>query len=99
VEEIVRGENLSLARGFMNAPEVDGLVVLNGASVPAGNMCRGRIIRRNGIDLEAVLYEGKGTRVLEGLNPVQRRAVLHFGRPLLILAAPVREKPGSSPSR
>ncbi len=87
VEEPVLGADLSLARGYMNAPEVDGLVVLvrssapgassvSGIRVPAappdrvpedasgaapaappgsvpGHLVRGRITRRNGIDLEA----------------------------------------------
>ena len=57
VEEIVQGEDLSLARSFIQAPEVDGLIVLHGTAIPPGRMCRAKIIRRNGFDLEAVLMK------------------------------------------
>jgi ribosomal protein S12 methylthiotransferase len=69
VEEEVQGEDLYLSRGYLQAPEVDGLVVLNpgrGAirdgpnqddtnRIEIGRLYPARIIRRNGIDLEAVL--------------------------------------------
>jgi ribosomal protein S12 methylthiotransferase len=54
VEEIVQGEDLSLARGRPHAPEVDGLVVLHGTAAAPGTVLRARVIRRNGFDLEAV---------------------------------------------
>jgi len=48
---------MAIARGFMHAPEVDGLVVLRAARgdtrVEPGSLVRARIIARNGFDLEA----------------------------------------------
>jgi ribosomal protein S12 methylthiotransferase len=52
VEEQVEGEDLSLARAFFQAPEVDGLTVVRGAH-PPGSIVKARVIRRNGLDLEA----------------------------------------------
>jgi ribosomal protein S12 methylthiotransferase len=52
VEERVEGESLCLGRGPLQAPDVDGLVVLRGVHV-AGSLVRARIFRRNGFDLEA----------------------------------------------
>jgi len=53
-EEAVAGDELYLARGWMHAPEVDGLAVLRGRGFEPGRFVTARIIRRNGIDLEAV---------------------------------------------
>jgi ribosomal protein S12 methylthiotransferase len=55
VEELVEGEELSLGRAYFHAPEVDGLVVLQGNSVPPGRICTAKVIRRHGLDLEAVI--------------------------------------------
>ncbi len=55
IEEPVRGEALALGRGYPQAPEVDGLVVVKAAGLEAGRMCRVRIDRRNGVDLEGSL--------------------------------------------
>ena len=55
IEEPVRGEALALGRGYLQAPEVDGLVVVKAAGLEAGRMCRVRIDRRNGVDLEGSL--------------------------------------------
>ncbi len=52
VEEPVTGEELSIGRAYLQAPEVDGLTVLRG-SFPGGALVRARVIRRNGLDLEA----------------------------------------------
>ncbi len=57
IEEPVEGEELYLSRSYFQAPEVDGLVVLRAEGLKAGDVVRGRIIRRNGVDLEAVLAE------------------------------------------
>jgi len=54
VEEHVEGKDLSIGRAYLNAPEVDGLVVVKGSRVEPGRMGRFRIVRRNGIDLEGV---------------------------------------------
>jgi len=55
VEEKVEEESLYLARAAIQAPEVDGLVVLRAENLEPGDVVEGRIIRRNGLDLEAVL--------------------------------------------
>ena len=57
VEEPVVGQDLFLGRGFMHAPEVDGLILLHGKGYQPGDRVRVRIFRRNGIDLEAVAKE------------------------------------------
>ena len=51
VEEQVQGERLSLGRAYLQAPDVDGLVVVR-ASVQPGSRLPVRIERRNGLDLE-----------------------------------------------
>jgi ribosomal protein S12 methylthiotransferase len=56
VEERVQGEELSLGRAYLQAPDVDGLVVVRGAWDP-GSMVRVRIDRRNGVDLEGGAVE------------------------------------------
>ena len=55
VEEPVQGEALALGRAYLQAPEVDGLVVVKAAGLEAGGLCRVRIERRNGVDLEGSL--------------------------------------------
>jgi ribosomal protein S12 methylthiotransferase len=75
VEEAVEGEELCLARGTPHAPEVDGLVVLRGRGFRPGGLVRARIIRRNGIDLEAVPSAGDAPnrdRVPPGGRAVRR---------------------------
>ncbi|HUX52099.1 MAG TPA: 30S ribosomal protein S12 methylthiotransferase RimO [Spirochaetia bacterium] len=54
IEEPVIGEDLAFARAYLQAPEVDGAVVVRGSGFTAGRTLAARIIRRNGIDLEAV---------------------------------------------
>jgi ribosomal protein S12 methylthiotransferase len=51
VEERVEGEELSLGRAYLQAPDVDGLVVVR-RSLQPGTRCAVLIERRNGIDLE-----------------------------------------------
>ena len=55
VEEPVKNEKLYLGRGYLQAPEVDGLVVIHGENLSPGRRIRCLIIKRNGIDLEAVI--------------------------------------------
>jgi ribosomal protein S12 methylthiotransferase len=55
IEEPVQGQSLALGRAYLQAPEVDGLVVLKAAGLAPGQMCLARIDRRNGVDLEASL--------------------------------------------
>jgi ribosomal protein S12 methylthiotransferase len=57
IEEEVQGEEMSLGRAYLQAPEVDGLVVVR-RRLPAGSMTRVRITRRNGVDLEGEVEPG-----------------------------------------
>ncbi len=54
IEEEVEGEELTLGRAYIHAPEVDGAVVVHGKGMEAGDRLCCRILRRNGIDLEAL---------------------------------------------
>jgi ribosomal protein S12 methylthiotransferase len=61
VEERVEQEELLLGRAYLQAPEVDGAVVIHPAAgqLPeAGRTVTCRILRRNNIDLEAVVTNG-----------------------------------------
>ncbi len=63
LEEPVVGESLYLARAWCHAPDVDGLVVLRTGdlrkpSLRPGMILRGKIVRVNGLDLEAVPVDG-----------------------------------------
>ena len=55
VEEKVKGEDLALARAYLQAPDVDGLIVVKGKGLDPGGRYRVRVGRRNGVDLEASL--------------------------------------------
>lgn len=52
IEETFEDTNLCIGRAFMQAPEVDGAVVVTGCSVKPGNVVRARIIAVRGIDIE-----------------------------------------------
>ncbi len=52
VEEKVASEQMVLARGYPQAPEVDGSVVVKARDLLPGQLVRVRITRRNGFDLE-----------------------------------------------
>jgi len=54
VEERIEGEELAIARGYMNAPEVDGAVVVVGGELKPGDVLPVRISAVRGVDLEAV---------------------------------------------
>lgn len=54
VEERVSNESLSIARGYLHAPEVDGSVVVRGDAHKPGDLVPVTVVRRNGLDLEAV---------------------------------------------
>ena len=65
LEEAVAAEPLYLARAWCHAPDVDGLVVLRSGDLQkhrlqAGEVVRGRIVRVNGMDLEAVPVPASG---------------------------------------
>ncbi len=53
IEENVVGEELSLGRSYIQAPEVDGLIVVHGGEHRPGSLVSCRIIKVNGVDLEA----------------------------------------------
>ncbi len=55
VEEQVKNEALFLGRAYVHAPEVDGLVVVNGQGPLPGRIRRVMTTGRNGLDLEGVL--------------------------------------------
>jgi ribosomal protein S12 methylthiotransferase len=55
VEEEVKGEALFLGRCRSQAPDVDGLTVVNARGLVPGSLVNTRITRRNGFDLEAVV--------------------------------------------
>ena len=57
IEERVEGEDMSLGRAYLQAPDVDGLVVVRRQLSP-GTMTRVRITRRNGVDLEGEVLGG-----------------------------------------
>ncbi len=52
-EEPVEGENLTLGRGFMNAPEVDGSIVLHAPGIHEGDVVTAKITGLSGLDLQA----------------------------------------------
>ena len=54
IEEPVEGESLYMGRAYLQAPEVDGLTLVDARGLSPGEMVRVRIKRRNGLDLEAV---------------------------------------------
>ncbi len=59
-EEAVEGSSLSLARGWMQAPDVDGLTLVK-ASLKPGARATVRISAVNGVDFEADLLAADGT--------------------------------------
>ncbi|HUW70902.1 MAG TPA: 30S ribosomal protein S12 methylthiotransferase RimO [bacterium] len=54
VEERIDGDDLAIARGYMNAPEVDGAIVVVGGQLKAGDVLDVSIAAVRGVDLEAV---------------------------------------------
>jgi len=57
IEEKVGEEDLYLGRAYFQAPEVDGLIVIHSEAIRPGDVLKARIIKRNGMDLEAVSLE------------------------------------------
>jgi ribosomal protein S12 methylthiotransferase len=55
IEEPVINEPMYLGRSYIQAPEVDGLVVVNSESLTPGDIVRVRILRQNHLDLEGVV--------------------------------------------
>jgi len=58
IEEPFPGEELSLGRAYLQAPDVDGLLVVHGSHAP-GSVVPVRITRRNGVDLEGKVERGR----------------------------------------
>ena len=54
IEEVMEDADLAIGRIYAQAPEVDGLTVVNGTDMKAGNIYTCKTVRVNGIDLEAV---------------------------------------------
>lgn len=59
VEELIAEEDIALGRGYMNAPEVDGAVILHSGKISSGGIKPGDVVwakavKRNNIDLEAI---------------------------------------------
>lgn len=53
IEEHIAGTEMSLGRAYVQAPDVDGLIVVHGAGAAAGTVVPATVFRRNGVDLEA----------------------------------------------
>ncbi len=53
VEEKVADSDLYLGRSYLQASEVDGLIVLHGRNLGPGDVVKAEIFKRNGVDLEA----------------------------------------------
>ena len=54
IEEVMEDTAMAIGRTYAQAPEVDGLTVVNGRGMKAGCVYDCEIVRVNGIDLEAV---------------------------------------------
>jgi ribosomal protein S12 methylthiotransferase len=54
VEERIDGDDLAIARAYLNAPDVDGAIVVVGGDLQAGDRADVRIVAVRGVDLEAV---------------------------------------------
>ena len=54
VEERIEGDDLAIARGYMNAPDVDGSIVVVGGDLAPGDVVPVTITAVRGVDLEAV---------------------------------------------
>jgi ribosomal protein S12 methylthiotransferase len=53
IEEEVKGKDIFLGRSYMQAPEVDGLMVVHGHNLKPGQLVLARVVKQNGFDLEA----------------------------------------------
>ncbi|NLK05187.1 MAG: 30S ribosomal protein S12 methylthiotransferase RimO [Spirochaetales bacterium] len=58
IEELVEGEDLAIGRMYAQAPEVDGLTVVMGRDLKAGQVVRCGIRAVKGLDFEAVPLQG-----------------------------------------
>jgi ribosomal protein S12 methylthiotransferase len=71
------GEPLSLGRAWLQAPEVDGLVVLRGEAEP-GSLVRARVLAVSGVDLDAIPVRGGK---VDGLDAIPARGGKLDGAP------------------
>jgi len=55
IEETITDSDLCIGRAFMQAPEVDGAVVLTGCTAKPGSVVTARIVAVRGIDLEGIV--------------------------------------------
>jgi ribosomal protein S12 methylthiotransferase len=55
VEERVEKESMFIGRGYLHAPDVDGLVVITGENADPGSVVKAAITKRNGVDLEGTV--------------------------------------------
>ena len=53
IEEPIQGSAMALGRSFLQAQEVDGLVVVHGEGLTPGQVVQTQVTKRNGVDLEA----------------------------------------------
>jgi len=53
IEEPIQKTEMGLGRSFLQAQEVDGLIVVRGADLQPGQVVRVKVLKRNGVDLEA----------------------------------------------
>ncbi len=53
IEEPIKGSAMGLGRSFLQAQEVDGLVVVHGEGLTPGQVVKTTVTKRNGVDLEA----------------------------------------------
>ncbi len=59
IEELVEGEDLAIGRMYAQAPEVDGLTVVMGRNLKAGQVVRCGIRAVKGLDFEALPLQGE----------------------------------------
>ncbi len=55
IEEPIQGSAMGLGRSFLQAQEVDGLVVVHGEGLVPGQVVQTKVTKRNGVDLEALV--------------------------------------------
>lgn len=55
IEEPIQGSAMGLGRSFLQAQEVDGLVVVHGEGLTPGQVVKTHVTKRNGVDLEATV--------------------------------------------
>ncbi len=54
IEEPIQGSAMALGRSYLQAQEVDGLIVVQGKTLTSGELVKVKITKRNGVDLEGI---------------------------------------------